>query len=217
MAKADRSGSNWTSAQAYTLAVFCLALGVALGYLFHGSAGQEGTSTRTSSAAPAVSVPPNLGAAPSGQMPPVQKQQMIAQASAPLLERLKQNPRDYEALVQVGNLNYDGQQYTEAISYYERALKIRPENPDVRTDMGTAYWYLGNADRALEEFSKSLKYQPDHPGTLFNLGVVRWQGKSDSVGAVKAWEELLQKNPNYPQKQQVLDFIAKARQHAGRG
>ena len=30
--------STWTSAQAYILAVFCLVLGVALGYLFRGSA-----------------------------------------------------------------------------------------------------------------------------------------------------------------------------------
>jgi hypothetical protein len=52
------------------------------------------------------------------------------------------------------------------------------------------------------------------PGTLFNLGIVRWQGKSDPKGAVQAWEELLQKNPNYPQKQQLQEYIGKAKQHA---
>ncbi len=42
------SGSNgaWTGRQAYLLAVFCLLLGVALGYLFRGSA-----STATAQAA----------------------------------------------------------------------------------------------------------------------------------------------------------------------
>ena len=50
--------SGWTSAQAYLLAAFCLLLGVALGYLFRGSASptttavaagtsqQQGTSSR---------------------------------------------------------------------------------------------------------------------------------------------------------------------------
>jgi len=61
---------------------------------------------------------------------------------------------------------------------------------------------------------KALKYQPDHPGTRFNLGIVRWQGKSDPKGAVQAWEQLLQKNPNYPQKQQHQGYIEKAKQHA---
>jgi hypothetical protein len=36
----------------------------------------------------------------------------------------------------------------------------------------------------------------------------------DPAGAVRAWERLLETNPNYSQKQQVLDLIAKARQHA---
>jgi len=46
------------------------------------------------------------------------------------------------------------------------------------------------------------------------LGVVRWQGKGDPKGAVQAWEELLEKHPNYPQKQQLQEYIAKAKQHA---
>ncbi|HEX6907785.1 MAG TPA: tetratricopeptide repeat protein, partial [Terriglobales bacterium] len=77
-----------------------------------------------------------------------------------------------------------------------------------------AYWYSGNADKAIAEFNQALKYNPTHPGTLFNMGVVKWQGKMDPAGAVQAWERLLQTNPNYQQKQQVLDLIAKAKQHA---
>jgi len=84
----------------------------------------------------------------------------------------------------------------------------------VRTDMGTAYWYTGNPDQAIAEFNRALKYNATHPGTLFNMGVVKWQGKMDPAGAVQAWEQLLQTNPNYQQKQQVLDLIAKAKQHA---
>ena len=64
------------------------------------------------------------------------------------------------------------------------------------------------------DFQTALKYRPDHPGTLFNLGVVRWQGKLDPKGAVQAWEELLRRNPDYPQKQEVLEYIDRAKQHA---
>ena len=199
----------WTSAQAYLLAAFCLLLGVALGYLFRGSA-----SPAASVAAAATT---QQGSAAQSQQPSAESQAAIEQAAAPLLEVVKKNPTDFETLVKLANVYYDGQQFANAIPYYERALAIQPENVDVRTDMGTAYWYTGNADKAVTELQTSLKYKPGHPQTLFNLGWVRWQGKADPKGAVEAWEKLLKANPDYPQKDQVEKYIAKAKEHASRG
>jgi Tfp pilus assembly protein PilF len=109
-------------------------------------------------------------------------QAALAQAAAPLLDAVKKDPKDFDSLVKLGNLYYDGKQFPSAIQYYERALAIHPENPDVRTDMGTAYWYTGDAEKALAAMETSLKYRPGHPQTLFNLGWVRWQGKQDPKG-----------------------------------
>src|SRR6202521_1232180 len=191
--------SAWSGTQAYILAVFCLVLGVALGYLFRGSA----------SPAAQASVSPGGNAAQSQpaqpQLTPEQQKAMIDQAVTPLLATLKNNPDDFNTLAQVANLYFDGRQYPEAIQYYRLAVKSQPTNSDLLTDLGTAIWYTGDADGAITEFQTALKYRPDHPGTLFNLGIVRWQGKSDPKGAVQAWEQLLQKNPNYPQKPQLQD------------
>jgi cytochrome c-type biogenesis protein CcmH/NrfG len=194
----------WTSTQAYLLAAFCLLLGVALGYLFRGSA---------SSMPQAVTARQSTGVAAEN----TQSQAALQQSVGPLLEAVNRNPGDFDSLVKLGDLYYDGQQYPNAIQYYERALLIHPENPDVRTDLGTAYWYTGNADKALAEMETSLKYKPGHPQTLFNLGWVKWQGKADAKGAVAAWQTLLKTNPDYPQKQQVEQYIAKAKEHAARG
>ena len=196
----------WTSAQAYLLAAFCLLLGVALGYLFRGSA--------SPAAAAATS---QQGGAVQSEQQTAEAQAAMEQAAAPLLAAVRQNPNDFDSLVKLGNIYYDGQQFANSIQYYERALAIHPENVDVRTDMGTAYWYSGNADKALSELQASLKYKPGHPQTLFNLGWVRWQGKADAKGAVEAWEQLLKANPDYPQKDQVEKYIAKAKEHAARG
>jgi len=199
----------WTSSQSYVLAAFYLLLGVALGYLFRGSA--------SVGAAPVAAATTQQGSGTSPQQPDPNAQAALAQAAAPLLDTLNQNPNDFDSLVKLGNLFYDGQQFPSAIQYYERALAIHPENPDVRTDMGTAYWYTGNADKALAAMETSLKYRPGHPQTLFNLGWVRWQGKRDPKGAIEAWQQLLKANPDYPQKQQVKQYIAKAKEHAARG
>lgn len=199
----------WTSLQAYLLAAFSLLLGVALGYLFRGSA-----SPAAQAAAPST-VSQQDSSFQRGQQ--ADTQAALAQSAAPLLEAVNKDPKDFDSLVKLGNVYYDGQQYPSAIQYYEKALAIHPENPDVRTDMGTAYWYTGKADKAIEEMETSLKYQDGHPQSLFNLGWVRWQGKGDAKGAVEAWERLLKANPTYPQKEQVLQYIAKAKEHAARG
>jgi len=201
--------SNWTSMQAYMLAVFCLVLGVALGYLFRGSA-----SPAAATAAASTSSDSSATQGSSAQLTPEQQKEMIDQAAAPLLATLKTNPNDVDTVVKVANLYYDGRQYADAVKYYEIAAKSQPKNADLLTDLGTSIWYTGDADGAIAEFQQALKYQPYHPGTLFNLGIVRWQGKSDPKGAIEAWEQLLEKNPDYPQKQQLQEYIAKAKQHA---
>ncbi len=200
----------WTSLQAYLLAAFSLLLGVALGYLFRGSASPPAQAATAAVSQQDASVKP-------GQSAEAQAALAQAQAAAPLLDAVNKNPGDFDSLVKLGDIYYDAQQYPNAIQYYERALTVHPENPDVRTDMGTAYWYAGNADRAIAEMQTALKYRPGHPQSLFNLGWVRWQGKGDAKGAVESWEKLLKENPSYPQKQQVEQYIAKAKEHAARG
>ena len=212
---------GFTSMQAYTLAVITLAIGIAVGYFARGSA----PASAPSETAQAASAPAGMGggAMGGGQLPGIgtmqQQQQaaspeMLAKAAEPLLSQLKTNPNDFDTIVKLGNLYYDSQAYPQAIEYYQKALSIQPNNPDVLTDMGTAYWYTGNADQAIASFEKSLAIRPNHPGTLFNLGIVKWQGKKDPKAAIVVWEQLLQTNPDYPQKEQVQTLIERAKMHA---
>ena len=122
-------------------------------------------------------------------------------------------------LGQIGNLYYDAQQYLIAVDYYGRALKTKPADAAMRTDMATAYWYMGDADRAIAEFTKALTYEPNKPNTLFNLGLVRLKGKMDKAGAVADWEKLLATNPNYEGKDKVDtdDRRSEIRRRSGRG
>jgi Tfp pilus assembly protein PilF len=221
--KQDTSSHDkvWTDVQAYLLAAVCLVLGVALGYLFRGSAAPVAGVAQASAASDGNAAQgqpgqaqPNQAQPAQVQMNPAQQKVMVDQAVAPLLATLKISPDDFNTITQLANLYYDGRQYPEAVKYYQLALKLQPTNADVLTDFGTSLWFLGDADGAIAEFQKALSYRPDHPGTLFNLGVVRWEGKLDPKGAVQAWEDLLRRNPNYPQKQEVQEYINRARQHA---
>jgi len=209
----NSSSVKWTGVQAYTLAVVCLLLGMAGGWLIRGS--QSPAAAAVETPAPAASAPAAMGGGMNAQPTPDQLKKMADVQAAPLLEKLKSDPNNPELLTGIGNFYYDAQQYPIAVDYYERSLKAKPADAGVRTDMATAYWYMGNADTAIAEFNKALTYEPNKPNTLFNLGLVKWQGKMDINGAVADWEKLLKTNPNYEGKDKVEQMIAEARKHSG--
>lgn len=207
------SATEWTSTQAYTVAVVCLLVGIAGGWLIHGS---QPPAVAGPAEAASASAPVEMGASPASPMPSATRlKEMADTQAAPLVERLKSDPNNGDLLVNVGNIYYDAQQYPTAIEYYQRALKAQPANTGLRTDMATAYWYTGNADTAIVEFKKALSYEPNKGNTLFNLGIVQWQGKMDSAAALATWQKLLDTNPNYEGKEKVLEVMAQAKQHTG--
>jgi tetratricopeptide (TPR) repeat protein len=135
--------------------------------------------------------------------------------AAPLLDALQKDQANPELLAKVGNVYYDAQQYSVAIDYYQRALKARPTDASVRTDMATAYWYSGNADTAIAEFNRALADEPNKPNALYKLGVVQWQGKMDVKGALSTWQRLLDTNPSYEGNSKVLELMAQVKKHSG--
>ncbi len=210
--KQGNSVEQWTSVQAYILAVICLLVGIAGGWFIRGSESPAAATTNIAS----TSAPAAAMGNPGTQMPsPAELQKMADTQAAPLIEQLKTDPTNAGLLQNVGNIYYDAQQYPTAIDYYQRVLKVQPANTGVRTDMATAYWYTGDADTAIAQFQKSLSYEPNKANTLFNLGIVEWQGKMDIDKAVATWQKLLDTNPNYEGKDKVLELMAQAKKHSG--
>lgn len=195
---------NWSRERAAFLAVVCLTFGILGGWWIRGFQSPD-------SAAPASPVATQAPAPQPASANLDRTKAMADGQAAPLLARLQSDPANPDLLTSIGNLYYDAQQYPAAIDYYGRALTVRPTDASVRTDMATAYWYLGNADRALAEFDKALNYAPNNPNTLFNRGLVRWRGKKDAAGAIADWQNLLATNPNYAEKDKVQQLLNEAK------
>jgi cytochrome c-type biogenesis protein CcmH/NrfG len=156
----------------------------------------------------------------------VQKPQMAtpgAPASAPpardsievtsqiqtLREIVKKDPKNLAAWVELGNLYFDTDQPKEAIEAYRQYLIIKPENPDVRTDMGIMYRKLEEFDRAIDEFKKAAQSDPKHINSRYNHGLVLLHDKQDMKAAIKAWEDYLKVDPNSERAQRIRAQIEK--------
>ncbi len=102
-----------------------------------------------------------------------------AGGGAPMVKRvndlkraLQQDPTSLEILVRLANLHHDAGMWPEAASYYERAVGISPDNPDLLTDLGICYRGMREFDRALETFDKAQQIDSSHWQSLFNKVVV---------------------------------------------
>jgi tetratricopeptide (TPR) repeat protein len=152
---------------------------------------------------PAAAVP----ATQAVQAAPTQQAMPQAQAPRPLDENQARtltaaagkNPADAKVRVELGNMYFDAERYSDAVTWYEAALKVNPKDPDVSTDLGVAYHYLNQPDRALAQFEESLKINPKHVKTMLNQGIVLAYGKQDLAGAAAAWERVIQVAPASPE------------------
>jgi tetratricopeptide (TPR) repeat protein len=100
-------------------------------------------------------------------------------------ERIQDDRNDFEALAGLGHLLYgQGDQlghlgdvpggrakYLEAGALYQRALAIRPEDADIRTDLGITLLKIDHHLEAVEAFKQAIADAPENPWAHYNLGV----------------------------------------------
>ena len=119
--------------------------------------------------------------------------EVLAKAAEPLLAQLKTESQQISIPWRSSATSITtAKPIRRPSSTTKRLLSVQPDNADVRTDLGTAYWYTGNADKAIASFEKALAIRPNHPGTLFQSGnremarQERSQGRDCGLGEVAA-------------------------------
>jgi cytochrome c-type biogenesis protein CcmH/NrfG len=210
--------TGWTATQAYVLSIICLVVGVALGYLYRGSAPQTVTSSSPAAVSQAQ-MPPQMGIMPQsaggmsgGQPSADQLRQMADKKVAPLLDELKKNPKDTETLTKVGTFYMVAGQYDEAAKYFQQSVDVKP-TADAWTKLSNAQAYGGSGDQAIESLNKALKVDPKFANALYNLGMLKWRVQGDVKGAIACWETLVRTNPKHPQIAKVKEMIVRAKEH----
>ena len=131
-------------------------------------------------------------------------------------------PQDYDTTVMLGNAEFDlarssdPAHFKEARAYYARALAQKPDDVNVRTDLGLTYYFDTPSDprRAIQEYRRSLARDPRHEMTLQNL-TAALISTGELSEAQQRLDELQRINAGHPALSDLRAQLAQRRNAAG--
>jgi len=110
----------------------------------------------------------------------------VMQQLASLKEAVAKNPKDADALAQLGDMYMQAAKFPQAAEYLERALAVR-DDAALRMDLGICYKQTNQPQKALTEFQRSASMAPDQWQPLFYEAVVLMEmQRMDEARAVAA-------------------------------
>lgn len=132
-----------------------------------------------------------------------ESQGLIAEA----LRKTGQNPKDLEAWRELGNAYFDADMPAQAISAYNQALAIKPDDTNILNDQGAMYRQTGDFARALSNFEKARQVDPTNLESIYNSGYVLAFDLNQIDKAIAMWRSYLLLDKTSETSRQVQSFI----------
>lgn len=140
-----------------------------------------------------------------GQMPQSQAMQgpSAAEQEAELASHIEQvrgeiarSPEEALNWIHLGNLYFDAHKAPEAIQAYQTALRLKPGNVDVMTDMGTMYRLAEDPHAAIRTYDEVIALDPTHQNARHNKAITLITDLAQVQAGVTVWKELLAVKPD---------------------
>ena len=180
----------------FLFAIIGVLLGFILGFMLHGVMSQRdaeraSASTQTRPELPSDH-PPIDNAGSGNQQSMEQVQQTIANA--------RNNPKDFDAQIMAARLEYQIQQYDEAIKFLLTANQLKPDNYDVLVMLGEANMDAQHWDAAEKWYKAAQTKNPKDVTVAASLAFVALQ-RGDAKVAEQAIANLQKLSPDSPDLQ----------------
>lgn len=100
----------------------------------------------------------------------------------------------YEINLRIAYLYYLDGQYSTSISYYQKAIDLRPMSIEARLGYALPASALGNWDKVKEKYLEILKLDPNNSTTNYRMGLICYYS-ADYENACKYFEKVLNLYP----------------------
>ena len=177
-------------------------LGFIIGFLFANNANQQASRPRAATASNAQgNLPPDHPQIPSNA---VKDQADSQQGAMPqvqaAIDKARNEPDNFEAQKQAGMLFYQIQRWDEAIDYWLKANKLKPDDYETIVHIANAYFESGKYDLAEQWYTSALTINPKDVNARTDLGTTFMaRTPPDFDRAIKEYNRSLEVNPNHEQ------------------
>ena len=90
-----------------------------------------------------------------------------------LIDALRWDPKNTHALTMMGNIFARAKNdISTAMSYYEHALEVSPEDHIAMNNIGANLLQLGKVNEAQRYFEQALSINERYPNTMYGLGMI---------------------------------------------
>jgi Tfp pilus assembly protein PilF len=124
---------------------------------------------------------------------------------------LQQDSRAYEPLVNLGGVLLTNHKLDEALMYNQDAVLTRPQDALANSQLGMAYFAVGNFDLAVKYLEIARGIDPahfSHPQLVLAEIHLR---RGENGAAAEALEDFLRHHPDYPTAAKIRETIARLR------
>jgi len=89
-----------------------------------------------------------------------------------LMSRIQDNPKDVQALTEVARLFMSMRSFERAAKFWERVLRLTPDDPGPRQRLAMCYFRLDRHEDAASQLRRVLELDPGNAYAHYNLGVL---------------------------------------------
>jgi tetratricopeptide (TPR) repeat protein len=96
----------------------------------------------------------------------------------------------YEINLRLGWLTYECGQYTESMSYYQKAMNLKPYSIEAKFGYVYPVSAMGNWDQVISQYQEILKIDPKNTLAGYRMGMI-YYGRQDYTTAEKFFEAVI--------------------------
>jgi tetratricopeptide (TPR) repeat protein len=185
--------------------VIGVLLGFIIGFMFANNANQQAARARTGAASTSQgNLPPDHPQLPSNAVadqPGSQPQQQGAMPGVQAaIEKARNEPNNFEAQQQAGEMFYQIQRWDEAIDFWLKANKLKPDDYETIVHIANAYFEAGKYELAEQWYTSALTINPKDINARTDLGTTFMaRTPPDFDRAIKEYRKSLEINENHEQ------------------